>query len=594
MRKRRSLTIVFLFGVVSIIVLSLSRSTSLQFSTLSKLLFPDEELNQHHQFMIHLGYGKFNVVISDVNDTTSSLGDKRKQQIVASRCPNILSGMTTGKWLRRPLTQQEQTTIDAYLHKERGFYRIPPSYQRSDGRCADVAYENSPLYVHMWFKAICNPKGDTPCCHTNKCVNLTEADCRCPTCYDERQAINAEYAQWKTEDDRCQVKNFTAQEACTVLSGTNLNFVGDSFIRHVFVAMVIVLTNNPEGALKESTPQQFRDQCKGMHQITWSVCRDYLEQNRSLCGGAVKVVYTEVFPAKQFYLTTPLLRALRHINKSIVVLGLGIHDNFHMKTVEREFLFPFISLYKSLNTNTPYNMNLENVLTTLGNVSISPPVFDINKLNQMNLHLYSLNTTSAKPVFNTRSPLNMHGNQHNIQRNTINTTADNVNKTWGIDSQARNNSTDVIQFTKLPDANNLDFQRFHAVKEDSSLTSSLFRVRRRADKGSVSQPIVSQTSPPPMAENNQWPRLLWLGIHAPGLLKSPKFREQTAEGVQNFNKNVYAILKQFQVPYLDTFDFTKGIVSFDGTHYGWGINMLKVNMLLTYIQHDLADAPGWS
>lgn len=335
-------------------------------------------------------------------------------------------------------------------------------------------------------------------------------------------------------------------------------------------------------------------------------------------------MYTQVFPAKEFSLTTTLLGALSHINKSIVVLGLGIHDNFHVRTVAREFLFPFISLHQALNTNSPSNMSLENVLTTLRNFSINPPVFDINntafgnplyakflslyekyvqnndvlgsnrgKLNQMNIYLSSVNATSAKPVFNASSPLAMRGNQHNIQRNILNTTSDNVNKSGEIDTQVRNNGTDVIEFTKLSDAINLDFRRFQTVKEDSSLTSSLFRVRRNADTGAVLHPIATQTLPQPMAENSQWPRLLWIGTHAPGLLKSPKFREQTAEGVQNFNKNVYAILNQFQVPYLDTFDFTNGIVSFDGTHYGWGVNMLKVNMLLTYIQHELADAPGW-
>lgn len=157
------MTIVFLFGVASIIIVCLSRSTSLQFSSLSNVSLPNEEPKRHNQLMSRLGYG--NVVTSGIHDTTD---DKRKQQMVKRRCPNTLSGMIKGKWIRRPVTQEEQSTIDAYLHKERAFYRIPPSYQRQDGRCGDVPYENSPLYAHMWFKAICNPKGDTPCCHTNK------------------------------------------------------------------------------------------------------------------------------------------------------------------------------------------------------------------------------------------------------------------------------------------------------------------------------------------------------------------------------------------------------------------------------------------
>ncbi|CAG5114981.1 unnamed protein product, partial [Candidula unifasciata] len=330
---------------------------------------------------------------------------------------------------------------------ERGFYRIPASYQRADGKCGDVAYERSPQYPHMWFKSICNPKGDTPCCHTNRCINVSETDCRCPTCYDERQSIHAEYAQWKPEDDRCMVKNFTSVEACSLLNGTTLHFVGDSFIRHVFAAMVILLTNNPEGAIKASSPQKVRDHCQGMHQITWSECRDYLDMNRSLCGGTVKV-----------------------------------------------------------------------------------------KIK---------------------------------------------------------NNTDVGHTKRLPDLVSSDFPKSHILKAENLDISNSSRVRRKADTGNSPLPITSQTSPRTTVDNKPWPRLLWIGAHSPGLLKSSKFSEQTAAGVQSFNKNVYKVLNDFKVPYLDTFEMTKGVVSFDGTHYGYGINMLKANMVLTYIQHELSRDPEW-
>ena len=33
-----------------------------------------------------------------------------------------------------------------------------------------------------------------------------------------------------------------------------------------------------------------------------------------------------------------------------------------------------------------------------------------------------------------------------------------------------------------------------------------------------------------------------------------------------------------------TFNMTAGVVSYDGTHYGWGVNMWKVDMLMTYFK----------
>ncbi|KAK3735333.1 hypothetical protein RRG08_019748 [Elysia crispata] len=84
------------------------------------------------------------------------------------KCPDILSGMTRGKWKTRVLSNQEQKDIDSYLLEERGAFRMPVDFQRSDGKCGNVTYEYAPLYRHMWFKAICGARGATPCCRDNR------------------------------------------------------------------------------------------------------------------------------------------------------------------------------------------------------------------------------------------------------------------------------------------------------------------------------------------------------------------------------------------------------------------------------------------
>jgi len=42
-------------------------------------------------------------------------------------------------------------------------------------------------------------------------------------------------------------------------------------------------------------------------------------------------------------------------------------------------------------------------------------------------------------------------------------------------------------------------------------------------------------------------------------------------------------LKQYNIPILDFRKVTKGVHSYDGTHYGSGVNMMKVQILLNYL-----------
>lgn len=95
---------------------------------------------------------------------------KKVKHTEGSKCPDILSGMTEGRWETRSLTEEEQRSIDGYVRDERVANGIPPTYQRDDGRCGDVPYKDVPFHKHMWFRAICDPKGLTPCCHTNRSV----------------------------------------------------------------------------------------------------------------------------------------------------------------------------------------------------------------------------------------------------------------------------------------------------------------------------------------------------------------------------------------------------------------------------------------
>ncbi|CAG5121093.1 unnamed protein product [Candidula unifasciata] len=83
--------------------------------------------------------------------------------------------------------------------------------------------------------------------------------------------------------------------------------------------------------------------------------------------------------------------------------------------------------------------------------------------------------------------------------------------------------------------------------------------------------------------SSPWPKLVWSAVHAPGLLKTPRVPSQSRESVVIYNKQLRSILEAHHVPVFDTFQLTDGVESFDGVHYGRGVNGVKAQILLNYL-----------
>ncbi|XP_057315806.1 uncharacterized protein LOC130656882 [Hydractinia symbiolongicarpus] len=81
---------------------------------------------------------------------------------------------------------------------------------------------------------------------------------------------------------------------------------------------------------------------------------------------------------------------------------------------------------------------------------------------------------------------------------------------------------------------------------------------------------------------NGWPKIIWIGIHGVhGFL-----RMQTGQSnakIQNFNKKVNKYWEERNVTVIETFNMSVGLKSYDGRHYGFGFNRLKVQVLLNYL-----------
>lgn len=82
----------------------------------------------------------------------------------------------------------------------------------------------------------------------------------------------------------------------------------------------------------------------------------------------------------------------------------------------------------------------------------------------------------------------------------------------------------------------------------------------------------------------RWPRFLWMNPHIPGALKPPVYAGVgSEENVKKFTKYMEKTLPIYGIYTLNTHDITKYALSFDGTHFTTGVNVLISQMILNFI-----------
>ena len=83
---------------------------------------------------------------------------------------------------------------------------------------------------------------------------------------------------------------------------------------------------------------------------------------------------------------------------------------------------------------------------------------------------------------------------------------------------------------------------------------------------------------------SDWHQTIWVTPHLPGSLKPPRYKKQNTRRVKDYTQQTKEYLNHFHIPSLVTHDLTHGIHSFDGTHYGFGLNSQVAQILLTYLE----------
>ena len=292
-----------------------------------------------------------------------------------SKCRNILKTLTKGQWnLKNKTTSEDFMNYqqrDLQMRLRKGW---PANLYHGDLRCG----KNYPLPrlikinksegSYLDIASQCDPLSEAPCCRDDiGWCGKGDMFCNCNSCTDFRSYIPAEIADWEPFRT-CQTKMFTQRSACQLInkSFTSITFVGDSLVRHLFTALVILLTNDGQyGGLRTKLPKTDQDYCKGENQFTDSACHTKLamnwtniKENKKYCKTLTNqnkpiISFVEAFSSRYANLALNTVRSRMVEVRPLILLGIGVHDNYDHKKVIRTFLDPIIYARNSATNSNP-------------------------------------------------------------------------------------------------------------------------------------------------------------------------------------------------------------------------------------------------
>lgn len=348
-------------------------------------------------------------------------------QSFRSRCRGAFRTLTQGHWKQRNVSKevlQNRKRLDAMLRERKGW---PERLFHGDRRCGPVfplprmtRNKNRPFVLDV--QAQCDTESENYCCHGNTgWCGHGDKFCNCSSCIDYRSFISAELADWLPIKG-CRVTNFTQSSACESISQriSSVTFIGDSLVRHFFSAMLLILTNDPlHGALKFNTPPKMRDICQGDSQFVDSICHIHtamtwrdVTDNPNFCDGWARFQISYVKAYKVEVASLAHLAIKKRLNKvgSVVLMGIGIHNNFNASAVIESYLEPAVRMISTSKNGWPH-------LIWLSTHSMGP-------LKPINYHRDQGNPA----ILSFNDNLQKYCNEHNI------TVLDTFNMTRGVHS----------------------------------------------------------------------------------------------------------------------------------------------------------------
>lgn len=272
----------------------------------------------------------------------------------SKQCTNLLEAIQHGHWDALTPDKSKLAEVEHFLNETRtSIWGIPPTLQRSDGRCGNVTFDfyRAEVPEGQWqnrrggmFRAVCNPHGDTPCCYGNQCVDRTPDQCACPDCIDIRRKLHANFARYILEDEACSLKTYSVEDTCQVMEDVEIQFVGDSLIDQLYLSTIILLKGGEQhiGVTDSS--------CLGPL-LYYPLCRKEVPHTVRGCHDTVTVSMSYRGEAREGRHILNIVKSLIGKPRSVLVLGVGLHDDLNLTLITTHVLQPLIDL--TVNTTWP-------------------------------------------------------------------------------------------------------------------------------------------------------------------------------------------------------------------------------------------------
>ena len=281
-------------------------------------------------------------------------------------------------------------------------------------QCGNKFAINAPAFGPK-IPALCDPNSAAPCCNQEIAwCGSGEKNCSCKRCTDFRKKVTAELSEF-VPTSGCKFKNFTTEQACQLLSErlSSLTLIGDSLVRHLNNALMILFTNDKEtGCLNIHTSETQRRLCSGDMQFVdggKTTCHgktaktiDQLPKGK-FCQGKHNFLYSfqEFYNLARAKLALDKVRENFHKKNSVVAIGVGLHMGLNAEKVLNGYLKPILQLKERAKSNWPLIL----WLTTHASGSMKPIPYHHSQNNEkvslFNTKISAFLEPIGVPIFDT-------------------------------------------------------------------------------------------------------------------------------------------------------------------------------------------------
>ena len=298
-------------------------------------------LTVFHVSLLYQNSKKDTSIVSQILDVSQVINTINTVRILGGnnkpKCEDFLTAIKHGHWKSFPPNKEELKEVEDHLHEHRTqFLKLPKTFERPDKKCGTVTLGA--------VRALCDPRGPAPCCMGTTCVSRDKENCTCETCFDLRNEMHAEFADYVLESSACQLRRFTQADVCSLLNGVTIHFIGDSLVRQFYVATLAAVRGGLENVFKDAASRAERTKCRGSRIFVHSC--GYLLNNtcNRECSNTADVQLHELWKAAQTLEMQKIIKTLIGKPRSFLVLGVGLHNGCNANVINKEILEPIVKM----------------------------------------------------------------------------------------------------------------------------------------------------------------------------------------------------------------------------------------------------------